>query len=54
MWVQVASVADLEPFVLFMDGRRGEKRFLANADEVIPQLQETFPGMFPGNPVSIL
>lgn len=47
MWLQVASVPDLEPFVLFMDGKPGEKRYLANADDIIRQLQRTFPGMCP-------
>eukprot|EP00892_Ulva_mutabilis_P002583 jgi/Ulvmu1/12325/UM089_0009.1 len=43
--IQVPSVADLEPFVLFLDGRTGEKRHLHNADDLIPKLQKTFPGV---------
>lgn len=43
-WLQVASVPELEPFVLFMDGRPGEKRYLTNVDEILPQLQSSFPG----------
>ena len=45
LWLQVASVPELEPFVLFMDGKPGEKRYLANADDIIRQLQQTFPGV---------
>lgn len=38
-------MADLEPFVLFLDGRRGEKRVIENIDEVLPQIQSILPGM---------
>eukprot|EP00892_Ulva_mutabilis_P006234 jgi/Ulvmu1/3983/UM183_0002.1 len=43
--LQVMSVADLEPFVLFLDGRNGEKRHLHNADNLILKLQRRFPGV---------
>ena len=43
--LQVASVKDLPPFVLFLDGRPREKRHLNNIEELIPKLRDTFPGM---------
>lgn len=42
--MQVASVHDLEPFVLFVDGQPRERRHLVNAGELLPRLQERFPG----------
>lgn len=47
MWLQAASVHDLEPFVLFLDGKKREKRHLANAGELLPRLKATFPGTPP-------
>lgn len=44
MWLQVASVTELEPFVLFLDGQPLEKRHLPNADKILPTLKKTFPG----------
>eukprot|EP00892_Ulva_mutabilis_P002582 jgi/Ulvmu1/12324/UM089_0008.1 len=43
--LKVASVVDLEPFVLFLDGRNGEKRHLTNAEALIPKLKQRFPGV---------
>lgn len=42
--MQVASVHELEPFVLFLDGQPHEKRHLVNVPDLIPKLQQTFPG----------
>eukprot|EP00892_Ulva_mutabilis_P006238 jgi/Ulvmu1/3987/UM183_0006.1 len=43
--LKVPSVADLKPFVIFLDGKYGEKRHLTNAVELIPKLQAEFPGV---------
>eukprot|EP00892_Ulva_mutabilis_P006235 jgi/Ulvmu1/3984/UM183_0003.1 len=43
--LQVPSVADLEPFVLILDGQPRDKRHFTNADVVIPKLQKAFPGV---------
>lgn len=45
--MQVTSVPDLEPFVLFLDGKAREKRLMVNAEEIIPKLKQTFPGTPP-------
>eukprot|EP00892_Ulva_mutabilis_P012457 jgi/Ulvmu1/9584/UM054_0014.1 len=43
--LQVSSAPDLEPFVLFLDGKPREKRHLTNAGAIIPTLKKKFPGV---------
>eukprot|EP00892_Ulva_mutabilis_P006239 jgi/Ulvmu1/3988/UM183_0007.1 len=43
--LKVASAAELDPFVLFLDGKPTDKRHLTNADDLIPKLQQKFPGV---------
>eukprot|EP00892_Ulva_mutabilis_P012437 jgi/Ulvmu1/9566/UM053_0055.1 len=43
--MQVAAAPALEPFVLFMDGQKHERRHITNAGDLIPKLQQSFPGV---------